>query len=361
MAAITCALLQLCNSGDHIVASMLGGALLSLALGARSSANAVGAGGVVLGCLAGLVGLLSGPFAGHVSLTLPWGLPMGPTAIECHLKNGNQIKDVGYQLTVGYGYFFHPNWGVETGLGIQTFRSQIVLSSMSGYSSVDKSGIAYEYRNYFNGWQEKQNFTLLSIPVGLRGVFPVFDHLGLTASGGVKLLMPVSSTYAYSDGSITTTGYYSSTNMARLSAELLAPDGGRKKRKNLEVRDTSMVKMQVDSLAGLRDSTYWQSVRKMPLLADEIQSFRRVDSIQVPKSLRSTDNGVELVIDEESVRKGNLLKGGCLVVGDSVFFRYSGLIKGAVKEYNFVDGWWLGQRFSLSMPFTKTSRLSITP
>jgi len=149
--------------------------------------------------------------------------------------------------------------------------------------------------------------------------------------------------------------------MARLSAELLAPDGGRKKRKNLEVRDTSMVKMQVDSLAGLRDSTYWQSVRKMPLLADEIQSFRRVDSIQVPKSLRSTDNGVELVIDEESVRKGNLLKGGCLVVGDSVFFRYSGLIKGAVKEYNFVDGWWLGQRFSLSMPFTKTSRLSITP
>ncbi len=138
---------------------------------------------------------------------------MGPTAIECHLKNGNQIKDVGYQLTVGYGYFFHPNWGVETGLGIQTFHSQIVLSSMSGYSSVDKSGIAYEYRNYFNGWQEKQNFTLLSIPVGLRGVFPVFDHLGLTASGGVKLLMPVSSTYAYSDGSITTTGYYSSTNM----------------------------------------------------------------------------------------------------------------------------------------------------
>lgn len=138
---------------------------------------------------------------------------MGPTAIECHLKNGNQIKDVGYQLTVGYGYFFHPNWGVETGLGIQTFRSQIVLSSMSGYSSVDKSGIAYEYRNYFNGWQEKQNFTLLSIPVGLRGVFPVFDHLGLTASGGVKLLMPVSSTYAYSDGSITTTGYYSATNV----------------------------------------------------------------------------------------------------------------------------------------------------
>jgi len=60
---------------------MLGGALLSLALGARSSANAVGAGGVVLGCLAGLVGLLSGPFAGQVSLTLPWGLPMGALAL----------------------------------------------------------------------------------------------------------------------------------------------------------------------------------------------------------------------------------------------------------------------------------------
>lgn len=138
---------------------------------------------------------------------------IGPTAIDCKLKNGNEIKDVGSALTAGYGYFFQPNWGVEAGLGIQTVSSQIVLSDMSGYPAIDKSGTAYEYRNYFQGWQEKQNLTLLSVPVGLRCIFPVFDHLGLTASGGVKLLMPISSTYAYSDGSLTTTGYYSGTGI----------------------------------------------------------------------------------------------------------------------------------------------------
>lgn len=63
------------------VVFMLGGALLSLVLGARSSANAVGAGGAVLGCLAGLAGVLAGPFAGQAGLTVPWGLPIGSLAL----------------------------------------------------------------------------------------------------------------------------------------------------------------------------------------------------------------------------------------------------------------------------------------
>lgn len=148
--------------------------------------------------------------------------------------------------------------------------------------------------------------------------------------------------------------------MARLSTQMLESGDGNKKRKNLEIRDTSMVKMQVDSLASVRDSAYWESVRKVPLLTDEIRSFQRVDSIPVSKSLKATENGIEYTLDD-SMRKGNLLKGGRLSLGDSVYFRYSGLVRGVVKEYNFVDGWWLGQRLSLSMPFTKTSRLTLIP
>ena len=138
---------------------------------------------------------------------------MGPQFIRSQMENGNQIEDVGYVLTAGYDYFFHKNWGIEAGLGLQTFRTQMILSDMGGYPAIDKSGMAYEYRNYFNGWQEQQSFTLLTLPVGLRCLFPFYDHLGLTASAGVKLLMPISTSYAITNGSITTTGYYSSTNV----------------------------------------------------------------------------------------------------------------------------------------------------
>ncbi|MBP1639104.1 MAG: OmpA/MotB domain protein [Bacteroidetes bacterium] len=138
---------------------------------------------------------------------------MGPEAIKCQMKNGNEVEDVGYTLTAGYDYFFCQNWGVETGLGIQTFRTQMTLSDMAGYPAIDKSGATYEYRNYFNGWQEKQNVTLLSVPVGIRCLFPFYDHLGVTASTGLKLLLPFSTMYTITDGSITTTGYYNSTSV----------------------------------------------------------------------------------------------------------------------------------------------------
>jgi hydrogenase-4 component B len=59
------------------VALCLAGALASLALGERSAANVAGAAGAVLGGLAGLAAVLTGPFSAPAFLALPWGLPMG--------------------------------------------------------------------------------------------------------------------------------------------------------------------------------------------------------------------------------------------------------------------------------------------
>ncbi len=55
---------------------LLGG-LASLCLGSRPAANTVGAGAALLGSLAGLAGVLSGPFSASLSVALPWGLPLG--------------------------------------------------------------------------------------------------------------------------------------------------------------------------------------------------------------------------------------------------------------------------------------------
>ncbi|EFL51041.1 NADH/Ubiquinone/plastoquinone (complex I) [Solidesulfovibrio fructosivorans JJ]] len=57
------------------VALYIASGLLALAL--RQRAHAVGAAGAVLGCLAALAAVLSGPFNSFLAMRLSWGLPMG--------------------------------------------------------------------------------------------------------------------------------------------------------------------------------------------------------------------------------------------------------------------------------------------
>lgn len=147
-------------------------------------------------------------------------------------------------------------------------------------------------------------------------------------------------------------------SMAKLSTKMLEPEELKKKRKSLEIRNESPVVMQVDSMAKFRDSLYWETVRKVPLLVDEEKSFQRVDSISFSKSVKTTSNGVEIGFGNE---KGNLFMGGRIAINDSTSIRYNGLLKGVLKEYNFVDGLWLGQKFSLNLPLHGKKSLSLTP
>ena len=50
-------------------------------MGNGRAANIIGAAGASLGCLTGLYGIVSGPWAGSESLVLPWGLPVGICAL----------------------------------------------------------------------------------------------------------------------------------------------------------------------------------------------------------------------------------------------------------------------------------------
>lgn len=147
-------------------------------------------------------------------------------------------------------------------------------------------------------------------------------------------------------------------SMARLSAKMLEPEEAKKKRKSLEVRDESPVKMEVDSMAKFRDSLYWESVRKVPLLVDEEKSFQRVDSLSFSKSVKTTNNGIQIGF---SSKKSDLFTGGKIAINDSTSVHYNGLLGGVLKEYNFVDGLWLGQKFSLYLPLHGNKSLNLIP
>jgi hypothetical protein len=144
--------------------------------------------------------------------------------------------------------------------------------------------------------------------------------------------------------------------IARLSSQLSEPVELRQQREALEIKDVQKVKMEVDSLASQRDSTFWEDIRNVPLQTDEAESFHRVDSFPASKAVKATNESIEISLG--NTKKGSgWLKGETVILNKNVKLYYSGLAKGLLKEYNFVDGAWLGQKFSLSVD----SCLYITP
>ncbi|MDR2626898.1 MAG: DUF5686 and carboxypeptidase regulatory-like domain-containing protein [Dysgonamonadaceae bacterium] len=129
----------------------------------------------------------------------------------------------------------------------------------------------------------------------------------------------------------------------------------RKAKKSLEIKSDSRILRTSDSLALKRDSAWWAAVRTVTLNEEEIGSYQRKDTIQA-----YTDS-LERAEDYRPFKAMDLLMGGSLG-NDSSFlrFRYGGLL-GALKEYNFVDGYYLGQSFTLDFRKKRNTGFLVSP
>ena len=155
--------------------------------------------------------------------------------------------------------------------------------------------------------------------------------------------------------------FYSSIHYTdvQLNDSLIAVENSRKKpekkKKSLEIKADDRFKKTVDSVATHRDSTYWSEMRTVALNEEEKKSYARKDSVQtyVDSLTQNREN--------PKFKFSNLITGGT-VGRDSAFarFRYSGLID-LLTEYNFVDGVWLGQSFSLDFKRKKNTGWRIDP
>lgn len=147
--------------------------------------------------------------------------------------------------------------------------------------------------------------------------------------------------------------------MAQLMQDAVKPVEKKGAQKSLELKPfDSNVKLTVDSLANRRDSMYWVAVRDLPLQPDEVISYQKKDSIkQVSDSLQRKDS---LHNRSFATWTGKLLMGETIHFKKKYRFGYSGLIK-SVPEYNFVDGFWIGQRLSFGVDFNKHKLLTISP
>ncbi|MDR1879327.1 MAG: DUF5686 and carboxypeptidase regulatory-like domain-containing protein [Tannerellaceae bacterium] len=146
--------------------------------------------------------------------------------------------------------------------------------------------------------------------------------------------------------------------MAKLMTEAVEPEEKKKERESLEIiKASSDIKVTVDSLAKSRDSLYWAEIRNLPLRPEEEESYRRKE----PYKLKSDSGRVEVTVSTGGTGwLGETFMGGSRRLGKKCRLTYGGLL-GAVPEYNFVDGLWLGQRLSLGIDLSKTKSLAIAP
>jgi outer membrane protein OmpA-like peptidoglycan-associated protein len=137
----------------------------------------------------------------------------GKHNIAYTIDNGTVKTGLGLTGNIVYNYFFSPNFGIGTGLGVQTYKSAAVLNYMSTNSAVDTDGDTYDYRIYYEEWEEFQKLITLDIPLGFNYQTKFGTKSGLLASAGIKVSVPIRAAYETNDGQIVTTGFYEQWNV----------------------------------------------------------------------------------------------------------------------------------------------------
>jgi hypothetical protein len=144
--------------------------------------------------------------------------------------------------------------------------------------------------------------------------------------------------------------------LAKLMMENTEPEESKKKRESLEISDKNKnVHVTVDSLAKSRDSVYWTQIRSLPLRIEEIVSYKKKDSLNIRlRQIQDADS-----TDDRNSWINKVVFGSRENFGNKYWLQYGGLLQ-TVPEYNFVDGVWLGQKFSLGVDFSKKHSLNLT-
>jgi OmpA-OmpF porin, OOP family len=128
------------------------------------------------------------------------------------VSSGTVKAGYGYSASVGYSYFFGAHWGLQAGVAIQSFEAQSTINGLLTMSAVDSKGDAYQFRNQYTNWQEKQQALFVDLPLTVQYRHFFNKNIGLLVSVGGKVSIPVSGSYKTTGGEMRTTGYYSQWN-----------------------------------------------------------------------------------------------------------------------------------------------------
>lgn len=136
-----------------------------------------------------------------------WGQKGNSAFIDNHLRQDIQFPSGNAAL--GLQYYFVPCFGLGTGLQFSNYQSKITFDAPWVFDGVDKYGDAYT-QTISTPAAEIQQMYMLEIPVGLHfRAMGEGKKVGFIGAFGVKLGLPMKSTYSMKDAAnISNTIYY---------------------------------------------------------------------------------------------------------------------------------------------------------
>ncbi|MDR2533414.1 MAG: DUF5686 and carboxypeptidase regulatory-like domain-containing protein [Tannerellaceae bacterium] len=133
--------------------------------------------------------------------------------------------------------------------------------------------------------------------------------------------------------------------MARLAEDLAEPDTAAAGA-GYEIKETRRnLKVTTDSAAWQKDSAYWASVRDLPLRGEEQLSYKSAGTKTSPSGSSMQTVSVS---SGGGGPWGSLLFGKRIRLGWKAGLKFNGLL-GIVPEYNFVDGFLVGNKLRLDL------------
>jgi len=142
-----------------------------------------------------------------------FNLGVGSHHLSYSTLNATSKGAFGFTINGGYNYYFGENLGISIGIGINSLGSSSKLNGLLTSAAVDIEGDNYEHRNYFTQWTERQSGYMLGIPLGIVYRTHFAKKTGLSATLGIKYLIPIKASYEVTGGELVSTGYYSQWNL----------------------------------------------------------------------------------------------------------------------------------------------------
>ena len=122
-------------------------------------------------------------------------------------------KKTSFFGSVEIGYFFSNYFGLSSGIGFISYKTQLTLDTYQNkFNTTDSENESYERRVSGSGVKEVQNIDFLSIPFCIDLRLPFNETIGFFLQTGVNMAVPISKNYN-SSGTFTYKGYYPAYNV----------------------------------------------------------------------------------------------------------------------------------------------------
>lgn len=146
--------------------------------------------------------------------------------------------------------------------------------------------------------------------------------------------------------------------LAKLSEQLARIQDTTTSRRKYELSPIQTRHSRRDSLAGKRDSAYWEQIRRAPLEIAELNSFatagQRNDSLKKRTEKETKPNRISRILS-------TLLSGRKYETSDKRWWAQVGGSLSFLPEYNLVDGFWIGASAQGGVKLNPQTRLTFEP